>query len=274
MLRKGEFYLKKILSLVLILLVCTSCKESSNQLEVSGSTSIAPVMEKLIASYEKDNNVKINLTADGSSAGITAATDGVSDIGMSSRSLTKDELKDDLNVNIIGIDAIVVVVNKNNGVDNLTIDDLHDIYSGKKTNWKDFGGINRPIVLVSRENGSGTRDAFEENIKVKTDQGISLVDSNNPVIVNSTGAVIENVAQKEGAIGYMSLGSVDDEIKAIKLNGVEPSEQSIIDKKYPITRDFYLVSKKDNKKVDEFISFILSKKGQQIMENEGFIKVK
>ncbi|MDR1781698.1 MAG: phosphate ABC transporter substrate-binding protein [Bacilli bacterium] len=266
--------MKKILSLVLILLVCTSCKESSNQLEVSGSTSIAPVMEKLIASYEKDNNVKINLTADGSSAGITAATDGVSDIGMSSRSLTKDELKDDLNVNIIGIDAIVVVVNKNNGVDNLTIDDLHDIYSGKKTNWKDFGGINRPIVLVSRENGSGTRDAFEENIKVKTDQGISLVDSNNPVIVNSTGAVIENVAQKEGAIGYMSLGSVDDEIKAIKLNGVEPSEQSIIDKKYPITRDFYLVSKKDNKKVDEFISFILSKKGQQIMENEGFIKVK
>lgn len=266
--------MKKLVPLLVVLLLACACSGNKESLEISGSTSVAPVMEKLIAAYQKDHAEEINLTADGSSAGINAATEGVSDIGMSSRVLKPEELKDDLDVQAIGIDAVVVVVNKDNNVKNLTIEDLHDIYTGKKTNWQDFGGSNRPITIISREDGSGTRDAFEEAIEARDANGVSLVDKNNPVIVNSTGAVIENVKQKADAIGYMSLGSVNQDVKALSLNSVEPTTANIKAKKYPITRDFYLIYKKDNTNAQDFVTYILSPAGQQIMVDAGFLNIK
>ncbi|MDR3214681.1 MAG: phosphate ABC transporter substrate-binding protein [Bacilli bacterium] len=264
--------MKKFLIIVIGLwLVGCSYQEG---LEVSGSTSVAPVMEKLISDYQSNHVANINLTADGSSAGISAALEGVSDIGMSSRALSKDEFNNDIDVNIIGIDAIVVVLNKDNKITNLSIQDLHDIYCGKKNNWQDFGGENIPIVLVSRENGSGTRDAFEDSIKAKDANKASYVDLYNPVIVNSTGAVIENVKQKKGAIGYMSMGSVIQDIKAISLNNYQANKSNVIKKLYPISREFYVISKKNNIKAKTFINYILNEDGQHIIENEGFIRVK
>lgn len=266
--------MRKKLALFIILIVCGACSGSKQKLEISGSTSVAPVMEKLITAYEKDHNEQINLTADGSSAGISAAKAGVSDIGMSSRALKSQELDNELNIQVIAIDAIAVIINKDNTVDNLTVEDLHDIFTGKKTNWHDFGGRDRPIVIISRESGSGTRAAFEEVIEAQDANGVSLVDSNNPVIVNSTGGVVENVKQKDGAIGYISLGSVDKDVKVTSLNGIVATEANVKAKLYPISRDFYLVSKKNNDKVSGFINYILSADGQQIIENEGFIKVR
>lgn len=258
---------------VLGITMITGCSKSE-ALEISGSTSVAPLMEKLVGSYKEKNDVTINTNADGSSAGIKAASEGISNIGMSSRELKDDETKLGLENNVIALDAIGVVTSKSNKVSNLTIEQLKKIYSGQIKNWKDLGGADLPIVVISREDGSGTRSAFEEIAGLLNDDETSMVDKANPVIVNSTGAVIENVAQKEGAIGYLSLGSIDDKVKLLSVNSVIPSEETVKNKKYLLSRNFNLVTKDANDATKKFVDFILSDEGQKIVKAEGYVSIK
>ena len=161
-------------------------------------------------------------------------------------------------------------MNVDNGIDNLTIAQLHDIFSGKIRNWKDVGGMDLPIVVISREDGSGTRGAFEEMINLLNEDESSKVDASIPVIVNSTGATLENVRQKIGAIGYVSAGSIEDDVKTLKVNGILPTSESIKKQQYKISRNFNLLTKKEDDKTQKFLEFILSEKGQSIINEKGF----
>jgi len=269
--------MKRILTLCLSLVALfalTACG-GSNALEVSGSTSVAPLMDKLAGFYQEATGNEVNVTSDGSSAGIRAATEGVSDIGMSSRAITADELAQGITAYTIAVDAIGVIVNPANDVTNLTTEQLTQIFSGEITNWNQVGGADLPIVVISREAGSGTRSAWEENLHLDAEDGTSKVDGVPGLIIgSSTGAVLENVSNQTGAIGYLSIESANDSVRLLSVNGVAPSEATIVNGTYPISREFILVwnaENNENEKVQDFLTWMRSAEGQEHIRNAGYI---
>lgn len=248
---------------------------ASNQskIEVVGSTSVTPLMEKLAAKYNETNpDVKINIQGVGSSAGIKATTDGTADIGMASREL-KDDEKNGIEETVIALDPIAVVVNPKNGVSALTSEQIVSIFKGEITNWSEVGGEDKPIVVISREAGSGTRDAFEEIMKLTSEKDgktISLVKES--VVADSNGAVKQNVATKENAIGYLSFGILDDTIKAVDVDSVKASAENVLNGQYKVSRPFILMTKgAANEESKKFIDFITSADGQTEIEADGYI---
>lgn len=249
----------------------------SAKIEVVGSTSVSPLIEKMAAEYNKtDANTKINIQAVGSSAGIKAAQDGTAQIGMSSREL-KDSEKAELTETKIAIDPIAVVTNPANGVENLTKDQIVGIFKGEIKNWKEVGGADKPIVVVIREAGSGTRDAFEEIMKLTSEKDgkkISLV-AQDAITADSNGAVKQNIATKENAIGYLSFGVVDNTVKGLSVDGVKPSTENVKNDTYLIKRPFLLVCKGEyDAAAKKFVDFIMSAEGQKMVEADGYISVK
>ncbi|MDD3315786.1 MAG: phosphate ABC transporter substrate-binding protein [Syntrophaceticus sp.] len=235
---------------------------------IAGSTSVQPLSEELASAFmEQNQGVEINVAGGGSGAGIKAAQEGTADIGASSREL-KDEEKPDLNEAVIAKDGIAIVIHKDNGVENLTIEETQKIFAGEITDWKDVGGESGSINVFTREEGSGTRDAFEEIVmgdaKISTKAGVQ----------NSTGAVRTAVAGDVNSIGYISLGSLDESVTAVKIDDVEPSDETIQDGTYKVARPFlYLTKGEPEGVVKAFIDFVMSSEGQEIVA-EGFISVK
>jgi len=258
----------KIIAVLLGIMVLTGAFAggSSDTIEVGGSTSVTPLMEVLKAEYEKSrSNVKINISGTGSGDGITNA--GVTyHIGMSSRDLTASELGRGLNAVTIAIDGIAVIVNRNNAVSNLTIQQIRDIYTGAVTNWSQVGGRNATIAVVSREEGSGTRGAFEEIIGF---QGRLLSNANQ---LTSTGAILANVASNQDAIGYISLGSVTDTVKALSVGGVAATAANVSRGTYRVARPFIVLTGRNvTSAATAFIDWIRSPAGQAIITNRGYI---
>lgn len=251
--------------------LATGCgaKDNSSKITISGSTSVGPTMEVLAEAYQKNNaDVKIEIQQVGSSAGIKNTIDGTSDLGMSSRDL-KDEEAQAVDATEIALDGIAVVTHKNNPVSDLTTEQVKDIFTGKITNWKEVGGNDAPIVLVSREEGSGTRDGFQDIL------GFESADlSKDAQICDGSGAVKSTIEGNENAIGYISFGYVKDNIKSVKVNGVEANEDNVLSGDYVISRPFLLTNKKGNlsDNAKSFVDFILSEEGQNIVSQEGFIK--
>lgn len=204
----------------------------SGSISMVGSTSMEKFANALSESF-MEKYPKVTVTAEfvGSGAGIEAVTNGAADIGNSSRNLKEEEKAAGVVENIVAIDGIAVVVDTANAVEDLTKQQLSDIYSGTVTNWKDVGGNDAPIVVVGRESGSGTRSAFEELLKLED----ACKYSNE---LDSTGAVMAKVASTPGAIGYVSLDVLDDTVKALKLEGVEPTEENIKAGSYFLSRPF------------------------------------
>ena len=251
--------------------------DAASKIEVVGSTSVSPLIEKMAAEYNKtDANTKINIQAVGSSAGIKAAQDGTAQIGMSSREL-KDSEKAQLTETKIAIDPIAVVTNPANGVENLTKDQIIGIFKGEIKNWKEVGGTDKPIVVVIREAGSGTRDAFEEIMKLTSEKDgkkISLV-AQDAITADSNGAVKQNIATKENAIGYLSFGVVDDTVKGLSVDGVKPSTENVKNDTYLIKIPFLLVCKGEyDAAAKKFVDFIMSDAGQKMVEADGYISAK
>lgn len=243
-------------------------KGGTSKITVSGSTSVGPTMEVLAGEYEKNNDVKIEVQQVGSSAGIKNTIEGTSDLGMSSRDL-KDEEAQSVDGTQIAIDGIAVVTHKDNKVTDLTIDQVKDIFTGKITNWKEVGGEDAQIVLVSREEGSGTRDGFQDIL------GFESADlSKDAQICDGSGAVKSTIEGNKNAIGYISFGYVKDDIKSVKIDGVEANDDNVVNGTYAISRPFLVVNKKDNlsEEAKSFVDFILSEEGQNIVSEEGFIK--
>jgi phosphate transport system substrate-binding protein len=251
--------------------------KKSVTIAISGSTSVGPLMEKEAAAFmDKNKNVKIEIQQIGSSAGIKNAIDGVSEIGMSSRDL-KDEEKAVVKDDTICYDGIGIVVHPSNTATNLTKDQLKGIYTGKITNWKEVGGKDAPIVVVSREEGSGTRDAISELVGFKAEE---LVKSAQ--ISQGNGAVKTTVSTNENAIGYISFdimfkdGKVDSAIKALKVDNVDPTAENVKNKTYKISRPFLVVFKdgKLSQTSKDFIAFIKGDDGQKIVKDAGAITLK
>ncbi len=249
----------------------------SGKIMIVGSTSVQPLAEKLADEFNKEHpDLRIDIQGVGSTAGVKAANDGTCDIGTASRALKSEEESWGLTENIIALDGIAVVVNPANKVQDLQNEDVLKIFTGEINNWKDLGGEDKEIIVVSREAGSGTRGAFEELMKLeKKVEGktVSLV-VDNALIAEGNGAVLANVAGKESSIGYMSLGMVDEsKVKKVKINGVEATVQNIKSQSYPIARPFLMLTKDEpTQETQAFLEFILSNGGQKVVA-EDYIPV-
>lgn len=245
--------------------------QDSSKVTISGSTSVGPVVEILGEDFEsKNEGISIEVQQIGSSAGIKNAIEGTSQIGMASRDLKDEEKASGLKETQIAIDGIAVITNKNNEVKDLTLEQVKDIYTGKITNWKEVGGKDAPIVVVSREDGSGTRDGFQENVGFESEEL-----TKDAQISDGSGNIKSTVEGNENAIGYISFGYVDDNVNALTIDGVELTTENIKNNTYAIARPFLFVSKEDNisEEGTKFIEYILSDEGQKIVEEKGFISV-
>ena len=237
---------------------------------ISGSTSVGPLMEKIQEKYEEENNnITLEIQQNGSGAGIKDVIGGVSEIGMSSREL-KDEEKGSVKGTTIAYDRIALLVNPNNPVKNISLEDVKNVYTGKITNWKELGGTDSPIVVVSREEGSGTRDAFQEIVGYASEEL-----TKDASISDGSGAVKTTVAGNENAIGFASFEYIDSTVAALQVDGVEPTAQNVKDAKYKISRPFLLVTKEDTltENGQKLIDYVLSPEGQQIVEENKLITI-
>ncbi len=213
-----------------------AAEELSGNVNVNGSTSMGDVIAALTEGFNEANpDVTINYTGSGSGAGITGVLDGTCDLGLSSRALTDDEKSQGAVENIIALDGVAVVVNPENTVTDLTTEQIAQIFTGEITNWSELGGADAEIAVFGRENGSGTRSAFEEIVGVED----ACVYTNE---YSSTGDVIGNVASNPNAIGYASLSAVDETVTAVQVNGVAPSEATVLDGTDEIQRPFVIVT--------------------------------
>lgn len=248
----------------------------TGKITVSGSTSVQPLAQDLADIFnENEPNVNIEIQGGGSSQGIKDVTDGISDIGTSSRELNADE-KAGLTEHIIAYDGIALVVHPLNPVKNLTTEQVQKIFKGEIKNWKEVGGKDSEILVVTREEGSGTRSAFEELMKLqekKDGNTVSFIRS-DALVGDGSGAIKANIASKENAIGYTSLGFVDSAVKKVSLDNVECNVENVKNKTYAISRPFLMLTKGDVKpETKAFLDFILGDKGQEIVA-KNYITVK
>ena len=252
---------------------CGSKKKDSKSLngtlKVAGSTSMEKLCEAMSESFMEANpGVTVTVEYTGSGAGIEALSSGSIDIGNASRGLKDDEKANGCVENIVAIDGIAVITDKDNRVTDVTSKDLAKIYTGEITNWSEIGGDNQPIVVIGREAGSGTRDAFEELLEVKDS-------CNYAQELDSTGAVLAKVAATPGAIGYVSLDVVDDTVIGMKIDGVEPTEEQILAGKYLLQRPFVMATKgqisEQNEVVQAWFYYINSDEGKAVIKKVGLI---
>lgn len=241
---------------------------ASGTVSTDGSTSMEEVIGVLGEAFENANaGVTFTYNPTGSGSGIKAVQEGRCDIGLSSRSLKDDEKAEGLTETVLAYDGIAIIVNNENAVTDLSLDDIAAIYTGAVTNWSEVGGNDAEIVVIGREAGSGTRDGFEtitgtqEACKYRQE-------------LTSTGDVITTVSSNPDAIGYASLASVKDNVKALSVDGVTPSESTVKDGSYVVQRPFVLVTKKDTALSDtaqKFFDFATSSDAVEFISSAGVV---
>lgn len=241
----------------------------TGSISLAGSTSMEKLCEAMSESFmNKYEGITVTAEYTGSGAGLESLAAGSIDIGNASRGLKDEEKAQGEVENVVAIDGIAVIADKDNKVVDITSDDLGKIYKGEITNWSDLGGENQSIVVLGREAGSGTRDAFEELLEIK-DQ------CNYAQELDTTGAVLAKVATTPGAIGYVSLDVVDDTVSEVKLNGVEPSEEKIKAGEYMLSRPFVMATKgeisEQNDLVKTWFDYIKSDEGKEVIKSVGLI---
>ena len=247
----------------------SATEELSGTLSMNGSTSMEKDIKAVNGAFmEKNKGVTVNLNLTGSGTGIQEASEGKCDIGNSSRKL-KDEESEKLDATVVGLDGIALVVNPVNKLEDISLEDLAKVYSGEITNWKELGGDDKAIVVIGREDGSGTRDGFESIVMGDKEPKYAQE-------LESTGSVINAVATTDGAIGYASLANVDETVKALKVGGVEATEENVKSGAYEVQRPFICATLKgsDNKLVKAYLDFILSEEGQALVLAQGAVPVK
>lgn len=238
----------------------------SGKITVGGSTSMEKVIGALSEAF-MENNKDVSITFDptGSGAGITGAIEGTLDIGLSSRGLKDSETG--LVDTTVALDGIAIIVNNENPVKDLTLEQIKKIATGEVKNWKDLGGNDGEIVFIGREAGSGTRDGFESIVDVKDACKYSEE-------LTATGAVVGKVQANANAIGYASLASVDEKVKAVTVDGVAASEATVLDSSYAIQRPFIFVTKEGaepSAAAKAFMEFATSQDAAEIISNAGAV---
>ena len=243
-------------------------KKLSGSVATDGSTSMAKVIGALGESFMNENpDVAFTYNPTGSGSGITAVSEGRCDIGLASRALKDSEKESGLSETVLAYDGIAIIVHPDNPVSDLSIEQIADIYTGKITSWKDLGGDDAEIVVIGREAGSGTRDGFESITKTKDECRYRQE-------LTSTGDVITTVSQNSGAIGYASLSAVKDSVKALRVNGVAPSEETVQDGSYEVQRPFMLITKTGQELSDvsqAFFDYIKSPDVNDIIAKAGVV---
>ena len=241
----------------------------SGNVATGGSTSMKNVIAALTEGFaEVEPGVTVSYDPTGSGAGITGATDKTLDIGLSSRAL-KDEEKNDVDGTVIALDGIAIIVNKDSKVEDLTVDQLKQMFTGEITNWSEVGGDDGEIVLIGREAGSGTRDGFESIVDVKDACQYAQE-------LTATGAVISAVEANPLAIGYASLSAVGDTVKKVTVGGVECSEDTVKDGSYEVQRPFVFVTNKSvtlSEQAQAFFDFAASADAADLIRTAGAVPV-
>ena len=249
----------------------SSTVELSGTVNTDGSTSMESVVKALGDAFmELNPGVTVNYSGTGSGTGIQSAIDGTCDLGLSSRALKDEEKQNGAVENIVALDGVAVVINPANGVEDLTVEQIAQIFTGEITNWSELGGTDGEIAVFGREAGSGTRGAFEEIVGVED----TCKYTNE---YSSTGDVIGNVASNPNAIGYASLSAVNDTVKAVKVNGVAPSEDTVKDGSYEIQRPFVMVTKEGaelSEATQAFLDFAMSADAADIIAAAGAVSPK
>jgi phosphate transport system substrate-binding protein len=251
-------------------LTCAGCaKTSGRSISLLGSTSIQPFAEVLAEHYVKQNPGElVEVQGGGSTAGLQATANGLTDIGMCSRAL-KSEEKEQFTPILIARDGLAVVVNPQNPVAaaGLSLEQLRGLFTGRVTNWKNVGGKDGPVRPITREEGSGTRESF-----VKLVMGKERI-SRRALTQESNGAVKELVKGDPAAIGYMSLGLVGKEIRAVPIGGTQPTAENVLAGRYALARPLLFVTKgAASPAAQKFIDFVLSPEGQELLEKEGLVR--
>ena len=258
-----------MMAAVLALSMLAGCgsNKTTGSVTTDGSTSMEKVIGALGEAFQNDTGISFTYNPTGSSSGIKAVQEGRCDIGLSSRDLKAEEKGAGLNGTILAYDGIAIIVHPENPVADLSVETIAKIYTGEITNWSEVGGNDAEIVLIGREAGSGTRDGFE-----------SITDTEDACKyrqeLTSTGDVITTVAQNPGAIGYASVASVKDTVKAVTVDGVAPTEETIKDGSYVVQRPFVLVTKTDAKlseAAQKFFDYITSADANEIIAAAGVV---
>lgn len=284
--------MKKIVSITLIIILALGAlagcggkagdagtgNEASGTVVTAGSTSVQPLSEELAAAFMDANpGISVEVQGGGSGQGIKAIQEKIADFGALSRNVKEEEKAAVIEEIVIAKDGVAVIVNPESKVANLTLEQIKKIFTGEITNWSEVGGENAAIVVVSREEGSGTRGAFTEITKVleKNEAGEEIDNTTkNALVQGSTGAVMQTVATTPNTIGYVSLGSLGDTVKTVDVEGVSPNEDTVLSGEYKISRPFlYVTGSELTEAAQLFIDFILSEEGQAIVEESGFIPV-
>ncbi|MBN1555947.1 MAG: phosphate ABC transporter substrate-binding protein [Phycisphaerae bacterium] len=249
----------------------------SHALQIEGSTTVGPIAEAFAEALMKtDPRVKITVKKTGSGDGAAALVDGRCDIATMSRFMKPEEFKSAVNkgrmpvATAVAMDGVCVIVHPSNPVQELSLEQIRRIYQGEIKNWKDVGGVDAPIVVISRDTSSGTYETFENMVmqKQKMAGSVEYV-SSNPQAYN-------RVKETAGAIGYVGLGFVDDKVSALKVAGIAPSRKTIAAGVYPISRPLFIFTNgypKLGSLVHTFVTFFLTEKGQEIIESKGFVPV-
>ena len=265
-------YISIFLAVLMMALCLTACggKEEAKSVSTDGSTSMSKVINALGEAFMENNDgVSFTYNATGSGTGIAAVKDGTCDIGLSSRYLKDSEKAEGLQETILAIDGIAIIVHPDNAVADLTLEQIAAIYKGEITNWSEVGGSDGEIVLMGREESSGTRNGFESI--TGTEDACKYRQE-----LTSNGAVLTAVAENPNAIGYISLSSVKDTVKSISVNGVAPSEATIKDGSYPVQRPFVLVTKEGvelSETAQAFFDFATSSAANDIISAAGVVPV-
>jgi phosphate transport system substrate-binding protein len=241
------------------------------EINVAGSTTIQPLAELFAESFESAHDgVTIIVQGGGGSVGVKSAADGTADVGMASREIKDSEFVENpgIVVHTIARDGIAIVTCPGYGVDGLTADQVREIFSGEITNWSEVGGSSTPIIVVAREEGSGTRAAFEELV-----MGEDLI-CLDAILQPSNGAVRTTVSTTPGSIAFLSFGYLDSSVSALEIDGAAPTPANAANGSYPIVRPLNMITLgAPTGAVAEWISFILSPDGQAIVAEEGYLPV-
>ena len=274
--------MKKIVlkSFCLVLLIsvfsCQLVLAQKQAITIAGSTTIMPLSEKWAKTFKNKTGINVNVHGGGSTGGINAAKIGTADIGASSRELNENE-KTELKPIVIGKDALVIIVNKSNIVGDISLDQARGIFIRRIKNWNELGGPNKPIQIINRESGSGTRGLFEEVImqimlKDKTRKIVPM--SLDSIVNNSNAEVKESVKLIPNSIGYVSVGYIDNSVKVLNVDSIAPTQNNITSGKYRLIRNLYYLVKDDrDEKIKSFLGYVLSKEGQSLIMQEGFLSV-
>lgn len=284
---KSTVYLT-ISIIVFVLIFTTGCVTNSNTstisndqkqtIKISGSTTVLPIVQTAAEQYMTTHpNTDIQVIGGGSGVGIQSISSKTVDIGMSSRELKSNELKEnpEFIVTTIAKDGIAIIVNPSNNISYITLDQIKNIYTGNITKWSKIANSNLQndnIVIIGRDSASGTRSYFDETVLLKSTPTKNMLEK------NSNGAVTQTITQTPGSIGYISIGFINNNVKALPIQYndkiISPTIDNTKTKSYPISRDLYLITNgKPNKEVQNFIDYILGPEGQKIATNEGYISI-